>query len=216
MNAGDKKLNEMNRLTDMGHFPALVNAGATANVLATLTVTWWLERYLAVHRSMLSAFHIGTITSMKLPAAHGLAEAGAVPSHAVSGFPAGTLSPPDAAAHIAAMRHAILTHPTLWPPVTQAVLWTALVLALNVTPVLLLRLTLRPDTPYRTLRTMSFVHDQHKFSDWVYLAASANMAFWILIGWAVFSLFGTPGALVGLLIAAALVTFSPVLLRQIR
>ena len=40
--AGDKRLNEMNRLGDMGHFPATVNAGATANVLLTLLLTWWL------------------------------------------------------------------------------------------------------------------------------------------------------------------------------
>ncbi|MBW4040239.1 MAG: hypothetical protein HIU91_15540, partial [Acidobacteria bacterium] len=43
MNASAKKLNEMNRLSDMGHFPAVVNAGATANVLATITVTWMVE-----------------------------------------------------------------------------------------------------------------------------------------------------------------------------
>ncbi|MGI4828882.1 MAG: hypothetical protein ACRYFU_11940 [Janthinobacterium lividum] len=165
MNAGDKKLNEMNRLTDMGHFPALVNAGATVNILATLAVTWWLERNLAAH----------TLPALQLPGLGRLQEA---------------------------------------PPVMQAVLWTALILILNVTPVVLLRLTLRPDTPFPTLRTMNFVHDQHKFSDWVYLAASANMAFWILTGWAVFSLSGTPVAFFAMLVIAALATFSPVLLRK--
>ena len=55
-------------------------------------------------------------------------------------------------------------------------LWVAFVLFCNLLPVVLLRLTLKPTTEYSTLRTMDFVHDQHKFSDWVYLAASANMA----------------------------------------
>ena len=38
-----KKLNEMNRLADMGHFPPLVNAGATLNILITVTITWLIE-----------------------------------------------------------------------------------------------------------------------------------------------------------------------------
>ena len=40
--AGDKRLNRMDRLSDMGHFPAVVNAGATANILMTVVVTWLL------------------------------------------------------------------------------------------------------------------------------------------------------------------------------
>jgi hypothetical protein len=42
MNSSAKKLNEMNRLADMGHFPAVVNAGATVNVLGTITLTWFV------------------------------------------------------------------------------------------------------------------------------------------------------------------------------
>lgn len=145
MHAADKRLNEMNRLTDMGHFPALVNAGATLNVLMTVSVTWWL-----------------------------------VPRY---------------------------------PQPFAPVLWVALVLFLNLLPVLLLRLTLRPDTVYRTLGTMDFVHDQHKFSDWVYVAASANMAFWVLGSWAVFSVFHTFAVLAAVLAVALVATFSPVLLR---
>jgi hypothetical protein len=38
----DKPLDRMDRLADMAHFPAMVNAGATGNVLITLLVTWWL------------------------------------------------------------------------------------------------------------------------------------------------------------------------------
>jgi hypothetical protein len=145
MNASDKRLNEMNRLTDMGHFPALVNAGATLNVLVTVSVTWWL-----------------------------------VPRY---------------------------------PQPFAPVLWVALVLFVNLLPVVLLRLTLRPDTVYRTLGTMDFVHDQHKFSDWVYVVASANMAFWVLVSWAIFSVFHTLPVLAAVLAVALLATFSPVLLR---
>ncbi len=148
MNAADKKLNEMNRLGDMAHFPALVNAGATANVLLTLCVTWWLTpRY---------------------------------------------------------------------PQVFAPVAWVALVLFCNLLPVVLLRLTLRPDTVYRPLRAMDFFTDQHKFSDWVYLAASANMAFWILCSWSLFSLHHTRSALLAMLCVAFLVTFFPGVLRAVR
>ncbi len=142
----DKRLNEMNRLGDMGHFPAAVNAGATANVLITLTVTWWM------------------------------------------------------AGHF----------PQPWAPV----LWVAGVLTVNLLPVLLLRLSLTPDAIYPRLGEMNFVHDQHKFSDWVYVAASANMAFWVLTGWAVFSWYPARRALVAMLLLAFLLTFSPVLLRR--
>ena len=196
MNAGDKKLNQMNRLTDMGHFPALVNAGATANVLVTLAATWWLERSLPLHR-----FAAHVIAFGSGPGASADARA---------------LAMQFATAHPELLHPSLLGRFAVLPPVLQAVLWTALVLILNLTPVLLLRLTLRPDTPYPTLRTMNFVHDQHKFSDWVYLAASANMAFWILTGSAVFSLFNTPGALLAMLVIAALATFSPVWLRPLR
>jgi hypothetical protein len=36
MHPANKRLNEMNRLGDMLHFPAIVNAGATLNVLLTI------------------------------------------------------------------------------------------------------------------------------------------------------------------------------------
>jgi hypothetical protein len=148
MNAGTKRLNEMNRLGDMGHFPAVVNAGATVNVLATVTVTWFVQPRFAEG----------------------------------------------------------------WAPTA----WVALVLAVNLLPVLLLRLGISPETTYPTLTEMDFVRDQHKFSDWVYVAASANMAFWVLGSWAVFSVVHTVAALAGVLLVAALATFSPVLLRGLR
>lgn len=145
MHASEKKLNEMNRLGDMGHFPAAVNAGATANVLMTICVTWLL-----------------------------------VPRYR-QGY--------------------------------AAVVWVAAVLTLNLLPVVLLRVGLRADTVYRRLGEMDFVRDQHKFSDWVYVAASANMAFWVLVSWAVFSVGGGVGSLTAMLAVAFVATFSPVLLR---
>lgn len=38
-----KRLHEMNALEDMGHFPLVIYAGATGNVLATITATWFLH-----------------------------------------------------------------------------------------------------------------------------------------------------------------------------
>jgi len=40
-----KRLHEMNALKDMGQFPLVIYAGATGNVLATLTATWFLHHY---------------------------------------------------------------------------------------------------------------------------------------------------------------------------
>lgn len=148
MDNSGKKLNEMNRLADMTQFPALVNAGATLNVLVTITIT-----YLLVPR---------------------------------------------------------------YPQPYAPILWTALVLTLNLLPVALLRLTLTPTTIYRPLRQMNFFHDQHKFSDWVYLAASANMAFWILTSWTAFAVSHAVTTLLAALGIAALATFSPVLIRLVR
>ena len=148
MDPANKRLDEMNRLADMGHFPAIVNAGATANVLLTLAITWWV----------------------------------------------------------------VPRFPQPWAPVA----WVALVLLLNLAPVVLLRLVSGTQASTPTLRTMDFFRDQHRFADWVYIAASANMAFWVLAGWAVFSVWHTHAALVALLSVAFFATFSPVLLRFAR
>ena len=138
-----KRLNEMDRLADMLHFPVAVNAGATFNVLATVAATWFVEP--------------------RFPSLAGV--------------------------------------------------WIALVLALNLLPVLLLRLTLSPQTRYPAVPEMDFLRDQHKFSDWVYVAASANMAFWILLAWTVSALHHTTSALALVEAVALLTTFSPVVLR---
>ena len=145
MDAAHKRLNEMNRLSDMLHFPAAVNAGASINVLLTIAATWWVEpRY---------------------PALAGL--------------------------------------------------WVAFVLAVNLLPVVLLRAVRDPDANSPTLAGMNFFRDQHRFSDWVYVAASADMAFWVLLCWTVSALVRTPTALVLLLAVAGVATFSPVLLRPL-
>ena len=146
MDAGDKRLDRMDRLSDMAHFPAVVNAGATLNVALTMLATWWVQ--------------------------------------------------------------------PRWPGYIAP--WVALVLLVNLTPVLLLRLTLRPDTPYPTLRTMNFYRDQHKFSDWVYVAASADMMVWVLVAWSGAALLRTRGTLGAMLAVAIVTTFSPVLLRALK
>jgi hypothetical protein len=142
----DKRLNEMNRLRDMGHFPASVNLGATINVLLTVLLTWFVEP--------------------RFPALAGV--------------------------------------------------WVGIVLLVNVIPVVLLRLTMRDDAAIHTLREMKFLTDQHKFSDWVYVAASANMTFWILLTWTISAVARTSSALLAVEIVAFLATFSPVLLRRTR
>lgn len=144
----NKPLDRMDRLTDMLHFPALVNAGATLNILLTITVTWWL-----------------------------------VPR---------------------------------FPQIAAPAVWIAAVLVLNLAPVVLLRRMGANSAPIPRLSQMSFVGDQHRFSDWVYLAASANMTFWILLAWSVFSYRRSVAVLAGVLLLAFVATFSPVLLRPLR
>jgi len=90
------------------------------------------------------------------------------------------------------------------------------VLAVNLLPVALLRLKMRADDEFHTLGEMQFFGDQHRFSDWVYVVASANMAFWILLTWTVSALHRSNLALATVEIVAALATFSPVLFRWVK
>lgn len=145
MQSSQKRLNEMNRLGDMLHFPVAVNVGASLNVMLTIFLTW----------------------------------------------------------SVAAR----------WP--NLAGLWVAIVLAANLLPVLVLRLTLSSKTQYPTLAEMNFFRDQHKFSDWVYVAASADMAFWILAAWTVQAFDRTSATFTLVETAALFVTLSPVLLRPL-
>ncbi len=142
----EKRLNEMDRLEDMLHFPAVVNAGATFNVVVTLLASWWV-----------------------------------------------------------APRYPLM-----------AGVWVALVLAVNLLPVVLLRTKMNAATVYPRLAEMNFIRDQHKFSNWVYVAASANMAFWVLLGWTVALQHRTRGSLLMLEVVAVLVTFCPVMIRSLR
>jgi len=144
MRSAEKRVNEMNRLKDMLHFPAVVNAAATLNVLLTVAVTWYIEPQ----------------------------------------------------------------HPAFAGP------WIAFVLTLNLLPVIILRLSLQSTTVYPALQNMNFIRDQHKFSDWVYMAASANMTFWILLTWTASALHRTTAFLTLIEILAFLATFSPVILRK--
>jgi hypothetical protein len=145
-----KTLDTMNRLGDMGRFPALVHAGATLNVLLTVALT-------------LAVF------------AHWGASPCALP------------------------------------------LWVVLVLCLNLMPVAALRAVgWRANAPYPTIEQMSFAGDQHRFPDWVYLAASADMAFWIALAWCADATFPPQVALVGVQALALVCTFAPVWLRPLR
>ncbi len=95
--------------------------------------------------------------------------------------------------------------------------WIALVLALNIAPVVLLRATgWRRGALYPPVERMSFGGDQHRFANWVYLAASANMAFWIALSWCAFSLLPAQPALLGMQALALVCTFAPVWLRPLR
>ena len=149
-----KRLDEMNRLADMGRFPLAVYCGATANVLVTIALTRWFEQKVAWM------------------------------------FPASGIA---------------------------LLMWIAFILALNLTPVIVLRtLDRQPPGTYRYVHEMNFFADQHRFSDWVYVVASANMSFWIVAGWVVFASFPGPGALGALLGVAFVVTFFPAWVRLLR
>ena len=93
-------------------------------------------------------------------------------------------------------------------------MWIAGVLALNLIPVVLLRLfTLGPDTEYPIIERMNFFRDQHKFSNWVYLAASANMALWITVVWHASYYCHLHTYIAGVMVIAAIGTLAPAWLR---
>ena len=144
-----KRLNQMDRLGDMGRFPVPVLGGATLNILLTMAVVWHFQ-------------------------------------------PRG--------------------YDTYYPLAK----WIAGVLILNLLPVVLLRLTLKPTTPYPVIEEMNFFADQHKFSNWVYLAASANMAFWISLAWTASWRLHTHAVIASLLATAFLATFFPAWSRLFR
>ncbi|MGB3681747.1 MAG: hypothetical protein WA990_04610 [Rubrobacteraceae bacterium] len=87
--------------------------------------------------------------------------------------------------------------------------WVGLVLSLNLLPVVLLRLGLDDDAPRPVIEEMGFFEDQHKFARWVYLAASANMGFWISLSWLAFSLHRSRKVLLAMLVLALVCTSFP-------
>ena len=144
-----KRLNEMNRLGDMGRFPLPVLFGATLNVLITMAVIWHFEPKTEQYY-------------LALPG------------------------------------------------------WVAGVLAVNLLPVIVLRRTLGPDTAYPVIEKMDFFRDQHKFSNWVYLAASANMAFWICATWLASNFLHSHSVITPLLSIALVATQMPAWVRLFR
>ena len=92
--------------------------------------------------------------------------------------------------------------------------WIALVLLLNLMPVVVLRaIGWRAGAPMPAVEEMNFFGDQHRFADWVYLAASADMAFWIALSWCAYTLLPLPPTLPAMLLLAFAFTFAPVWLR---
>ncbi len=87
--------------------------------------------------------------------------------------------------------------------------WVGLILTLNLSPVILLRLFMDRDEPRPVIEEMGFFGDQHKFARWVYLAASANMGFWISLSWLAFSLHRSRKVLLGTLLLALVCTSFP-------
>jgi len=92
-------------------------------------------------------------------------------------------------------------------------LWSAGVIATNVTPVIALRRGLDEHSAYPPIAEMDFFADQHKFAPWVYGVASANMLAWIIFAWTIFGQRRTPGTLLRVLLVAAVATLLPAWIR---
>ena len=106
---------------------------------------------------------------------------------------------------------------SIGPAATALAAWITVVLFFNLLPVILLRATRwRADAPMPGVRQMDFFKDQHRFADWVYLAASANMAFWITLSWCAYTLRPEWWIMPALLVLAFVCTFAPVWLRLFR
>ena len=87
--------------------------------------------------------------------------------------------------------------------------WVGLMLTLNLSPVVLLRLGMDENEPRSVIDEMDFFDDQHKFANWVYLAASANMGFWISLSWIAFSIHRSRQVLLATLFLALICTSFP-------
>lgn len=92
-------------------------------------------------------------------------------------------------------------------------LWAGGIISANVLPVMLLRTQLDDTTQYPQIEHMDFFADQHKFASWVYAIASANMFFWVVLAWTMFSYRRSPMTLLGVLGLAFVCTFFPAWVR---
>jgi hypothetical protein len=145
----EKRVNEMNCLTDITHIPVTIYAGETSNVLLTIYATWWIHHH-------------------------------------------------------------------YWE-LKYLLVWLIFVILANTVPILVLRVvTLRRTSDYPNLSEMRFFHDQHKLADWVYIVASANLSFWIVVSWVFFTYINTYKSLITVLTISFLCTFSPGLAGFIR
>lgn len=143
-----RHINEMNELGDMGLFPTVIYAGASANILLTNFLTWKFF-----------------------------------------GWGGGA--------------------------VEYLIPWAVLLPALNILPVVLLRQRDRKSESagvaraYPLISETNFLWDQHRFSSWVYAVAAANMFFWIVFSWWLFTWNAGGVVFVFLELLAFLVTFVP-------
>ena len=91
--------------------------------------------------------------------------------------------------------------------------WLGLVLSLNLLPVFALRARMDEGTHRPIIEEMDFFTDQHKFARWVYVAASANMGFWVSLSWLAFSLRRDRRTLAAILLLALVCTGFPAWIR---
>ena len=82
--------------------------------------------------------------------------------------------------------------------------------------VILLSSRMDENTHYPVIDEMGFFGDQHKFSNWVYAVASANMLVWIVLSWSLFSRRRNRKTLAGMLALAFVCTFFPAWIRLFR
>ncbi len=94
--------------------------------------------------------------------------------------------------------------------------WAGSVVAANLLPVVLLRSGMDENTRYPEIEEMGFFGDQHKFSNWVYAVASANMLVWIVSSWSLFTRQRDGKTLAGMLVLAFVCTTFPAWVRLFR
>lgn len=94
--------------------------------------------------------------------------------------------------------------------------WAGGVISANLLPVILLRSRMDESTHYPEIEEMGFFGDQHKFANWVYAVASANMLVWIVLSWSLFTRRRDRRTLAGMLVLALVCTSFPAWMRLFR